>query len=434
MQGFLRSRKVVGVFIAVIAVHILLGVATFGPSTSADLSDVPVAVLDLDGGGLADEVTGADVAVIDWVRSTDHDALQQQLDDKEVAAGLVIPAGASDTLAALGPEATDPVVLELYVNHGRNPEAARNIQSVIEGLAEGAAAELSAGTLEALGQAGATVAPDAVATLAQPIRVEAVPVNAPASAADAQTPLVLVAMLWIGSLIATLVSWLGLHRKDTTPTGFLGAQLIVVAALAVVQPLSIVAVGNWVLGMDIALTASLFGALALTTALFFLLQSAVLNWLGFGGWPILVLLWLFSFTLLSVPAEALATGYRVLIHSWLPSRFPYEAIQGIVHFDGAGQAGTMLAISAAIALGALALLLASYYRLRGRDLSVNPIAERVARAGGSDTEVSDTSDPSDPGGTVTTGRGSDEPDPLATPAVTEPGEQARAGDHHPARS
>ena len=395
MQGFLRSRKVIGVFIAVIAVHILLGVATFGPSTSADLSDVPVAVLDLDGGGLADELTGGDIPVIDWVHSTSHDALHQMLDDKEVAAGVVIPAGASDTLQNLAGEQPEVVVLDLYVNHGRNPQAAQTIQATIEGLAEGAAAELSAGTLDALGEAGATVAPEAVATLAQPVQVQATPVNAPSSAADAQTPLVLVAMLWIGSLIATLVSWLGLHRKDTTPAGFLGAQLVVVVALAIIQPLSIVAVGNWLLGMDITLTASLFGGLALTTALFFLLQSAVLNWLGFGGWPILVLLWLFSFTLLSVPAEALATGYRVLIHSWLPSRFPYEAIQGIVRFDGAGRTGIMLAISAGIALGALILLLASYHRLRGRDLSVNPIAERVARTGGGDAEEAEPQDAAD---------------------------------------
>ncbi|TVP75398.1 MAG: ABC transporter permease [Nitriliruptor sp.] len=388
MQGFLRSRKVIGVFIAVIAVHVLLGVATFGPSTSAELSDVPVGVLDLDRAGLAEELTATDVHVIEWMSIASDSALREALDDKEIAAGLVIPAGATETLAALGSEQPEPVVLDLYVNHGRNPQAAQTVQATILALAEGAAAELSTQTLAALGEADVAVAPDAVATLAQPIQVETIPVNAPSGAADAQTPLVLVAMLWIGSLIATLVSWLGLHRKDTTPRGFLGAQLIVVAALAVLQPLSIVAVGNWLLGMDITLTASLFGALALTTALFFLLQSAVLNWLGFGGWPILVLLWLFSFTLLSVPAEALASGYRVLIHSWLPSRFPYEALQGIVHFDGAGQAGPMLAISAAIALGALALLLASYHRLRGRDLSVNPIAARVAKVG--DREPAET--------------------------------------------
>ncbi len=109
---------------------------------------------------------------------------------------------------------------------------------------------------------------DLEAVLAEPTQVETVPVNASTDAADVQTPRVLVAMLWIGSLIATLARWRGLHRKDSAPAGFPGGQLIVIAALAVIQPLSIVAVGNWLLGMDINLTAALSGALALTTALF----------------------------------------------------------------------------------------------------------------------------------------------------------------------
>ncbi len=57
-----------------------------------------------------------------------------------------------------------------------------------------------------------------------------------------------------------------------------------------------------------ALAASLFVALALAATLPFLLQSAVLNWLGFGGWPILVLSWRSSYTLLSVPTASLAAG------------------------------------------------------------------------------------------------------------------------------
>ncbi len=395
MRGFLRSRRAIGVFIAVIAIHVLLGIATFGPSTSMDLTDVPVAVLDADGGQLGAELTGAEVEQIEWQTVGSRQALDEALDDKEVAAGLIIPEGATEALGDLAGEQPEPVVLELLSNRGRNPEAAQAVEQIIDGIAAGAAAEVSSETLAGVAEAGIDITPEAVHVLAEPIRVDIVAVNAPADAGDAQTPLVLVAMLWIGSLIATLVSWLSLHRKDITPTGFLGGQLVIVAVLSIVQPLSIVAVGNWLLGLDISLSWALFGALALTTALFFLLQSAVLNWLGFGGWPILVLLWLFSFTLLAVPVEALATGYRVLVHSWLPSRFPYEGIQGIVHFDGAGQAGLMMAISGAIAIGALLVLLASYVRLKDRDLGINPLQERIANAGNPDDADTDDTETDD---------------------------------------
>ncbi len=378
MSGFLRSRRVVGVFVAVVAIHVILGVATFGPGTSMDLSDVPVAVVDADGGELGGQLTGADIDLVEWETVGSREAMFDGFDDKTYAAGVVIPAGASEALAGLAGDAPEPVTLELIVNAGRNAEAAGAVEQAIVGLAEGAAAEVSAEALSGVAAADVSVAPEAVPALAQPITVDVAQVNAPGDAADAQTPLVLVAMLWIGSLIAMLVTFLSLHRKDITPAGFLTAQLIVMAVLAVVQPLSIVAVGNWLLGLDISLSWALFGALALTTAMFFLIQSAVLNWLGFGGWPILVLLWLFSFTLLAVPVEGLATGYRILVHSWLPARFPYEALQGLVFFDGAGQAGLMLTITGAITAGALAVLAASYYRLVRADLSVNPLVKRIA--------------------------------------------------------
>ena len=391
MSGFLRSRRVIGVFVAVVAIHVILGVATFGPGTSVDLSDVPVAVVDADGGELAGQLAGADVDLIEWKAVADRDAMFDGLDDKDYAAGLVIPPGASEALAGLAGEAPEPVALELFVNAGRNAQAAGAVEQAVVGLAEAAAGQVSAEALAGVAAAGGEISPEAVPALAEPIAVDVAQVNAPGDAADAQTPLVLVAMLWIGSLIAMLVTFLSLHRKDITPVGFLAAQLVVMAVLAVVQPLSIVAVGNWLLGLDISLTPALFGALALTTAMFFLIQSAVLNWLGFGGWPILVLLWLFSFTLLAVPVEGLATGYRVLVHSWLPARFPYEALQGLVFFDGAGQAGSMLAITAAITAGALAVLGASYYRLARADLSVNPLVKRIA-ATANDTTTHDTPD------------------------------------------
>lgn len=377
MTGFLRSRHAIGLLIAVVAIHIVLGVATFGPSTTADPSDIPVAVLDNDTGSLRDRLIASDLDLIDWRTAGNRDEVTQQLDNREIAAALVIPDGTSRALDDLATQPVEPVVLELLVSSGRSPRAAEMVQAAVVALVNGASAQISGQLLTGATAAGAGVNPASVPALADPLRVEVTAVNAPTDAADAQTPLVLVAMLWIGALIATLIAFLSLHRSGITAAGFVGAQLIIGAALAVLQPLSIVAVGNWALGLEISLSWGLYGALALTTVMFFLLQSSVLNWLGFGGWPILVLLWLFSFTMLAQPAESLATGYRVLVHSWLPARFPYEGIQGIIHFDGAGRAVLMMGVTGAIAAGALTALVASFLRLARRDLSANPLVRRV---------------------------------------------------------
>ena len=61
-------------------------------------------------------------------------------------------------------------------------------------------------------------------------------------------------------------------------------------------------------------------------------------------------------------------------------------------FDGAGRAGLMLAVTAAITAGALAVLVASYYRLVRTDLSVNPLVKRIA-ATANDTTVGDADEP-----------------------------------------
>lgn len=378
MKSFFRSRPAVVVFAVVIVTHVVLGIAMFGPSTSANLSDLPAAMLDADEGELGTQLRAADIELIEWQSIDSEQELSELLEDKSVAAGLVIPEGASEALRALAGEQPEPVTLELIVNVGRHAQAAQAAETALRALVDGVAAQISTQTLAGLTEAGVAVDTEAVPVLAGPVQLDVTYVNAPASPTAAQTPLVLVAMLWIGSLLAVLISYLGLHRRDITPTGFIGAQLTVAAGLAILQPLSILAVGTWILGLDITLTWTMFGVLALTTVMFFLIQSSILNLRGFAGWPILLLLWLFTFTLLPVSVEALATGYRVFIHSWLPTRFPHEALQGILFFDGAGRASQMIWISAAIAVGALILLLVSYARLSRIDLTVNPLAKRLA--------------------------------------------------------
>lgn len=378
MKSFFRSRPAVVVFAVVIVTHVVLGIAMFGPSTSANLSDLPAAMLDADEGELGTQLRAADIELIEWQSIDSEKELSELLEDKSVAAGLVIPEGASEALPALAGEQPEPVTLELIVNVGRHAQAAQAAETALRALVDGVAAQISTQTLAGLTEAGVAVDTEAVPVLAGPVQLDVTYVNAPASPTAAQTPLVLVAMLWIGSLLAVLISYLSLHRRDITPTGFIGAQLIVAAGLAILQPLSILAVGTWILGLDITLTWTMFGVLALTTVMFFLIQSSILNLRGFAGWPILLLLWLFTFTLLPVSVEALATGYRVFIHSWLPTRFPHEALQGILFFDGAGRASQMIWISAAIAVGALILLLVSYARLSRIDLTVNPLAKRLA--------------------------------------------------------
>ena len=126
---------------------------------------------------------------------------------------------------------------------------------------------------------------------------------------------------------------------------------------------------------------ALYALLALTALTFVLLQSAVLNWLGFAGWPLLVILWLFGPSVLAVPPEFLATGYRTWIYSWIPFRYTFEALQGLLFFDaGAGETARNVWIVGLYGLIALAAVLGSTRRLHARDLTVHPLARRFRGA------------------------------------------------------
>lgn len=381
MSGFLRSRRAVGVLVGVVVIHILLAFASFGATTRADLTDLPVGVHNADGGELGDELLAADVDVLDLQAVDSRAALNDGFDDNELYGALVVPEGTTEALGALA-EGGAPAEVEVIVNEGANAQAAQAAEGALTAMVDGVGAEVRAETLEAAGAAGAELPPELAGALAAPITIATTTVNETGDAAQAQAPMILTVLLWIGALIATLVSWLALHRAGQTPLGFVGAQAVVAAALAVVQPLSAVATANWVAGLDISLSWELFGVLALGSAAFYLLQSAVLNWIGFGGWPLLVLIWLFSPAVLNLAPEALPRFYEVGIHSWLPVRFPHEAITGVLFFDGAGGAATATAITAAIAIGAAGLVAASTVRLARTDLAANPLARRIEQIGG----------------------------------------------------
>ncbi len=378
MRQFLLSKSVIVTLIAVVAIHALLAFASFSPSTRADMSDLPVGVVDLDGEGLASQLLEVDHEMLQWNEVSSRTLLDDMMVEKDLYAGIVIPEGASEALE-VSATSSQQVELELIVNEGADAAAATASAGVISGIVDEishAAFEQHLATLEA---DGGVVEPGDLSALTSPVVVEQSIANPAGGQEGAQVPLMLVVLAWIGTLITSLVVWLSLHRTGQTPYGFLGSQLIVGAGIAVLQPFSIVLLARGIAGIDLTFTGQIYLALLLASLAFYMLQSAVLNWAGFGGWPILVMIWLFSFGMLSMAPEALSSFYRDGIYSWIPIRFPFEAIQGVLFFDGEGVTNRMLWITAAIAAGSAAAVAASIPVLRRRDLSVSPMRARLDR-------------------------------------------------------
>ncbi len=212
--------------------------------------------------------------------------------------------------------------------------------------------------------------------LTEPLALQTENVNPVGEQVRGQLPLLFTVLLWLGSLIGSLLVWLMLHRKGQLATRFVGTQLLAGVLLAVIQTFSTLAVAGWMMGMEMSNYGYLIMFLSLTAIVFFLIQSSVLNWLGFKGWPILIMIWLFGLPVVSLPPEFLSAFYKFAIYSWIPYRFSVEGLSSILFFDAGGNLSSMLAILAVIGSVFLLLVLASYYRLKNQDLSVNPMARR----------------------------------------------------------
>lgn len=385
------SKQVAGILAFAVIVQLLVAVAAFGPTVTSAPRGLPLGLVDADtgvegvprlGAALATAVTDAPGQTAAWTRFASESALRTAMADRRVYGGVVLPADLSERVALEAGGGSEPARMSVLVNEGMHPAGVQAARGVLTSVADGAAQLVAQQRLGAFAAAGGSVAADQLTTLVAPPRVEVESVHAPRTPTAAQLPLVLTVLLWLGTLIASLFLFVVLHRPGQAVAAFVGAQLSTSLGLAVVLPAPVLAIAAWVLAIPVGAGVALYALLVCIALAFLLLQAAVLDWLGFAGWPLLVILWLFGSSVLAVPPEFLADGYRTWVYSWIPFRYAFEALQGLLHFDAsvaetAGRGWILGAYGAA----ALLAVLASRQRLDARDVTVHPLARRFGGAG-----------------------------------------------------
>ncbi|MFD0696211.1 hypothetical protein ACFQZT_19230 [Paenibacillus sp. GCM10027628] len=115
-------------------------------------------------------------------------------------------------------------------------------------------------------------------------------------------------------------------------------------------------------GMELANAGETWLFLWLAGSAFFLLQSSLLNWIGFPAMPLLVLLMFFSVPLLNMAPEFLTQTTRDWIYSWTPLRFAAGGLREVMYFDGLNTVGSNAFVLWGVAMGFLVLLLASGFK------------------------------------------------------------------------
>jgi hypothetical protein len=286
------------------AIALLIGLLTFGVQATASPAHVPLAV-----GAtapalapIAQRVSAQGGDAVSWRTVTSRAEAERLLDDKQVYGALLFDAGPG------GPTAT------VLLSGALNPSAAQ--------VAEPVLTQVAAGVLTSVRTQPAGTAP----------ALQVVTIH-PTSAAGRTLPLAAGALLWLATLIASVLAAVAAPRlRGGRPLG----RLATLAAAAVSALLGTAVVTGLAYAWDSSLPMSwaAAGFLALVGLAFALLQAAVLRWLGLRGLAVLVPLYLTAPAVAALVPELLNPVYRDLLWSWTPFRFSADGLRGLLFLGG----------------------------------------------------------------------------------------------------
>lgn len=310
------------------AVALVIGLLTFGVQATASPSHVPLAV-----GAtapavspIAARVAGQGGDAVSWRTVTSRAEAERLLDDRQVYGALLFDAGPG------GPTAT------VLLSGALNPSATQVAEPVLTQVAT--AVLTSARTQPAAGPA-----------------LQVVTIH-PTSAAGRTLPLAAGALLWLATLIASVLAVVaGPRLRGGRPLGR-PATLAAAAASALLGTAVVAGLAHaWDSGLPLSWPAA--GFLALVGLAFALLQSAVLRWLGVRGVAVLVPLYLTAPAVAALVPELLNPVYRDLLWSWTPFRFSAEGLRGLLFLGGDTQdVRTALVVFGTIAAAGLLAVIA----------------------------------------------------------------------------
>lgn len=354
----------------------VFGLAMMGSVLGSKPHDVPVALVVLDepvdlptgdklavGEMMKQQLTSNTQLPISWKIVGSEEEARKGLDSRDYYGALVLPKDLSAGVASMtGPAPAAPTV-QIISNEGMNSQAATVVKQGLGQVMKMVSLELSKSALEQLSQRSEQIPAATAAALLAPVQVKEETVHpVGANNASGNAPGMLTQIMWIGSLVTAMMLFLASNNAKKAgsrkwPTHLL--QPVIGLVLIGAASGLIVWMANAWYGMELSHAADTWLFLWLSGSAFYLLQSMLLNWIGFPAMAILVLLMFFSMPILNMPVEFLSDTTQSLLYSWTPLRFAAGGLREIMYFGGLDAVSSNAAVLWSIAGGCLVLLLAA---------------------------------------------------------------------------
>ncbi|MCC3376104.1 ABC transporter permease [Cohnella sp. REN36] len=381
---FLKQKAVwIGVA-ATLAVLIVFGLAMMGSVVGAKPRALPIALVQADRS--ADLPSGAKLAVgeqiekmlvenaempVKWHLVDTEEEAMKGLDWQDYYGVLVLPANLSEGVASLASPTSQPASIKLVYNEGMNAQAVAAAKTILQQVAKNAGTGLTAQLLGQMEQQAQQMPVAAAKAMLTPFRAEEVvmhPVGA--NNANGNAPNLLIQIVWMGSLVLSVCLFLAGRAAGTKVSAAGRSRFGIVATQAAAG----VALAGLASGFTLWMASSWYGMhfadfgltwlyLWLAASAFFLLQTALLRWIGFPAMALLVLLLFFSMPLLGMAPEFMPQATRDWLYSWTPFRYAAAGLRSVLYYGGeGGDLARNYGVLWGIVTGGLALVLASGFR------------------------------------------------------------------------
>ncbi|WP_340026662.1 ABC transporter permease [Paenibacillus sp. FSL K6-1096] len=365
--------------VLVLIVLTVFGGAIMGSVLGSKPKELPVALVILD--RPAELAAGGTFAVGEMIRKklvsdpampfvwhvvNSEEKAREGLDKREYYGAMVIPADLSSSLLSLATHSPVPANVKIIFNEGMNTQATMVIRQAMGQAMKMISGELLQQLLEQIGQQTEQIPVETAKALMTPVNIQEEVVHPPGvNSASGNAPGLLTQTIWIGSMVTGIILFLAGQKAVAA-----GSRRWTVSALQAIGGLVIVGLAScftvWMAaswyGMELVNAKETWLFLWLAGSAFFLLQSSLLNWIGIRGIPLLVLLMFFSMPLLNMAPEFLSETTRDWIYSWTPLRFAAGGLREVMYFGGLDAVGSNAFVLWGVAVGFLALLLASGFK------------------------------------------------------------------------
>jgi YhgE/Pip-like protein len=381
-----QKRLWIGI-VVVFVVLMVFGAAMMGSVLGAKPKDLPVAivVLDqeadlptggtLDVGGMVQEQLLANMALpVSWEIIRTEAEAREGLAQGDFYGVLVLPSDLSSGLLSLASPAPQPPTVHIIINEGLSTQASTVVRTVLQQAMRGVSLQLSTQLLGQIGQQSEQIPVTAAQVLLSPIVVKEEIVHpVGVNNASGNAPGLLAQIMWIGSLVTGLLLFF-LNGKVIADGARRGTIIVTqtIIGLGVIAALSgfLVWMASAWYGMELAHAIDTWLFLWLAGTAFFLLQSALFNWIGLPSIGILVLLMFFSMPLLNMAPEFLSQATQDWLYSWTPLKFVAAGLREVMYFGGIDAGSSNVVVLWGIASVFLVVLLASGLK-KGRSVGVS---------------------------------------------------------------